>query len=606
MKCKRLPLAIAVASAMGAGVASADEGNRGDYEKSNIHIDKDVDVTHELHHKGKIYTAGVVLVDSTATALSEVEQKVKENTLSEQQMFIEPNSENPVVMFGGSVDDQNSATLSGNVLKGSTGNAGVNIVGGSTNAQQNSVSIAEGDSRGHVVDIPIEFSTSETFKDNYSDSETWSTESWDNHQVTHTSDTATSSSSSSLSVELDIDEHGGMINADVGGATTVDASAEAGDGVGPEGQISKSVEGNVNGTVENSYVSVQTSGEFDSNIGGDAHSGEGSKDLNSVSAAGEFETDSKLYVEDGSISYMVEGEDEQSWESDSTHTDGTVSVTDGESSTEYVDESDYSFNTEFDINLMFGGAAEAETFAKQKVAYNQNPSSGYNIASISDDVAMNFSGNIGVNVVAGHNNAQANQLALAENDGVMALATATSYQSVYGNVSQGQGYIAVVDEEYSLSGDVDGYTVGYSDQLGDVYPDTWEGKPGPNPHPTIGKMIGHNDIDSDTQGAQQVVVMANGTQKVVQRGYVLQPGEYYLAEGGAYVYKEVGAVDLGEVTLSGTLKHLDIVEYQVVNDASISGNAFMGAKGNIAVNVASGSGNAQGNALAISSMNAPE
>ena len=113
MKCKRLPLAIAVASAMGAGVASADEGNRGDYEKSNIHIDKDVDVTHELHHKGKIYTAGVVLVDSTATALSEVEQKVKENTLSEQQMFIEPNSENPVVMFGGSVDDQNSGVCRG-------------------------------------------------------------------------------------------------------------------------------------------------------------------------------------------------------------------------------------------------------------------------------------------------------------------------------------------------------------------------------------------------------------------------------------------------------------------------------------------------------------
>ncbi|HBC55722.1 MAG TPA: hypothetical protein DCZ03_01025 [Gammaproteobacteria bacterium] len=524
-------------------------------------------------------------------------------------MFIRPDSEQPLVMFGGSVDDQNSATLTGNVLKGSTGNAGVNIVAGSTNAQQNSVSIAEGDSRGHVVDIPIEFSSSETFKDNYSDSEVWNTESWDSHQVTNTSDTLTSSSSSSLDVVLDIDEHGGQVNGDIGGAASVGAGGEIGDGAGPQVQGEKSVEGSVSGTVENSYISVQSNGEFDANIGGDVQSmeGEGNKDLNSVSAAGEFESDSKLFVEDGTVTYHVEGEDAESWESDSTYTDGTHTVADGESATEYVDESDYSFNTEFDINLMFGGAAEAETFSKQKVAYNQNPSSGNNTATITDDVAMNFSGNIGVNVVAGNNNAQANQLALAENDGVMALSTATSYQSVQGNVSQGQGYVVVVDEEYSLSGEVDGYTVGYSDQLGDVYEDNWAGKPGPNPHPTLpGAQIGHTDVDSQTQGAQQVVVLADGTQKVVPRGYELQPGESYLAEGGAYVYKEVGAVDLGNVTLTGTLKHLDIVEYQVVNDASISGNAFSGAKGNIAVNVASGNANAQGNALSISSMNTPK
>ncbi|HBC55721.1 MAG TPA: hypothetical protein DCZ03_01020, partial [Gammaproteobacteria bacterium] len=99
MKYRRLPLAIAVASAMSAGAVIAAEGQETDGEgksdyrghgKSNIHIDKDVKVTHELDHKGKIYTTGVVLVDSTATALSEVEQSIKENTLSEQQMFIRP------------------------------------------------------------------------------------------------------------------------------------------------------------------------------------------------------------------------------------------------------------------------------------------------------------------------------------------------------------------------------------------------------------------------------------------------------------------------------------------------------------------------------------
>ncbi|RLA09322.1 MAG: hypothetical protein DRQ52_12515, partial [Gammaproteobacteria bacterium] len=42
-----------------------------------------------------------------------------------------------------------------------------------------------------------------------------------------------------------------------------------------------------------------------------------------------------------------------------------------------------------------------------------------------------------------------------------------------------------------------------------------------------------------------------------------------------------------------------------LNDASIGGNAFAGAAGNIGVNVAAGSGNLQGNALSIAAARAP-
>ncbi|MBK8133699.1 MAG: hypothetical protein IPK48_13695 [Gammaproteobacteria bacterium] len=242
-----------------------------------------------------------------------------------------------------------------------------------------------------------------------------------------------------------------------------------------------------------------------------------------------------------------------------------------------MDEQHYAFSASFDINLLFGGAAEAETFSNQSSYSNENPSSGTNDAFLGDSVGSGFSGNIGVNVVAGNNNAQANQLALAENSGVMALATASSNQSVHDNLSVGQGSTDDAKMEVTLSGSVTGTYDGISDQRGDVYLDTWEDQLHPG-----GSNTGHVDVDDEVQGAQDD-----------------------LKDGGAFVFTELGAINLGEIELTGMLPVVNVVPNAVVNNATLTGDAFSEAGGNIAINVAAGNGNLQGNALAIASIGTP-
>ncbi len=202
---KRLPLAVAVAMAMGAGFSHAQESMP--YGKrSDIDIDKTVDVDYNLSYYGQIYTLGLVLVDSSAAAFSEVNQKTHDNKLS--KLEIDPDS-GAVLSTPGSLNDDNNATLNGNVLSDATGNAGVNVAAGSNNVQQNSVAIAEGDSLNGTHTIDIDFSTSDDQVNNNSGTWTWSQHAAAtadaSHAVTET-DTLTSSSEAHLDVDLDVDD----------------------------------------------------------------------------------------------------------------------------------------------------------------------------------------------------------------------------------------------------------------------------------------------------------------------------------------------------------------------------------------------------------------
>ena len=548
---KRLPLAVAVAMAMGASFSHAQEGKP--YGKrSDIDINKTVDVDYNLSYYGQIYTLGLVLVDSSAAAFSEVNQKTHDNTLSKLEIDSETGA---VLSTPGSLNDDNNATLGGNVLSDATGNAGVNVAAGSNNVQQNSVAIAEGDSLNSRQNIDIDFSTTDDQVNN--DSGSWSLDTHTaasasaSHSKTET-DTLTSSSEAHLDVDLDVDN-----------AITVTT---------PDGDYSVS-----------SVVGGAAVGEFDADIGGDVMSSMGGEqgDLNALSAEGSFVAGGLLGIEDGTIDYGVAGRDTQSWNgsessSKSKHAESSADYSE-EGTWNYVDEQHYAFSASFDINLLFGGAAEAETFSNQSSYSNENPSSGTNDAFLGDSVGSGFSGNIGVNVVAGNNNAQANQLALAENSGVMALATASSNQSVHDNLSVGQGSTDDAKMEVTLSGSVTGTYDGISDQRGDVYLDTWEDQLHPG-----GSNTGHVDVDDEVQGAQDD-----------------------LKDGGAFVFTEFGTIDLGEIKLTGMLPVVNVVPNAVVNNATLTGDAFSEAGGNIAINVAAGNGNLQGNALAIASIGTP-
>lgn len=543
---KRLPLAVAVAMAMGASFSHAQEGKP--YGKrSDIDINKTVDVDYNLSYYGQIYTLGLVLVDSSAAAFSEVNQKTHDNTLSKLEIDSETGA---VLSTPGSLNDDNNATLAGNVLSDATGNAGVNVAAGSNNVQQNSVAIAEGDSLNSRQNIDIDFSTTDDQVDNDSGSWTWSQHAAASAGASHaqsTELTLESSSDAHLNIDLDVDDKIAVKT--------------------PEGDYSVS-----------SVIGGAALGGFDADVGGDLGEGE---DLNAVSAEGGFVAGGLLGIEDGTIDYGVAGADSQSFTasesaSKSVYIEGSDDYSE-EGTWDYVDEQHYAFSASFDINLLFGGAAEAETFSNQSSYNNENPSSGTNDAFLGDNVGSGFSGNIGVNVVAGNNNAQANQLALAENSGVMALATASSNQSVHDNLSVGQGSTDDAEMEVVLSGSATGTYKGIADQRGDVYLDTWEDQLHPG-----GSNTGHVDVDDEVQGAQDD-----------------------LKDGGAFVFTELGAINLGEIELTGMLPVVNVVPNAVVNNATLTGDAFSEAGGNIAINVAAGNGNLQGNALAIASIGTP-
>lgn len=265
-----------------------------------------------------------------------------------------------------------------------------------------------------------------------------------------------------------------------------------------------------------------------------------------------------------------------------------------------------------DAGFVFG-AIDAEVFNQQEAKHNESlPGSilqgdyyGWvyasggndNNASLSGDALSNATGNIGVNIAAGNFNGQRNSLAAATGVASLGEATVSSQQQIGENTTVNQGSVQAELHvvQVALSGTATGGYSGKSDQIGDVYPDTWSGIDDPNttpndPHPN-GAPTGHIDLDSQVQGATDLNLDLNGD----------GTGD---TSGGALAFGETGDIALG-VQLAGTVTDFDLVIDTVENNASISGNALQDATGNIGVNVAAGTNNLQSNALAVVSLAAP-
>jgi hypothetical protein len=120
-------------------------------------------------------------------------------------------------------------------------------------------------------------------------------------------------------------------------------------------------------------------------------------------------------------------------------------------------------------------------------------------------------------------------------------------------------------------------------QKDNYYLDSWSGD---LPHPG-GNATGHLDMDSEIQNAT-ANPYADGVGGIA----------FDTDEEGRLGFIEVGAADL-YASLSGTVRTTRWVNVNAENNASLSGDAFRGATGNIGVNVASGSGNLQANSLAL-------
>lgn len=265
-----------------------------------------------------------------------------------------------------------------------------------------------------------------------------------------------------------------------------------------------------------------------------------------------------------------------------------------------------------DAGFVFG-AIDAEVFNQQEAKGNQSlPGSVYgadgygwlyssggndNTASLDSDALTNATGNIGVNIAAGNFNGQRNSLAAATGVASLGEANVSSQQQIGENDTVNQGSIQAELHvvQVDMSGRAVGGYSGHSDQIGDVYPDTWSGvddgsTPANDPHPN-GSPTGHIDLDSAAQGAQDLNLDLDGD------------GQGDTA-GGALAFGEAGDIALG-VQLSGTVWDFDLVIDTVENNASISGNALQNATGNIGVNVVAGTNNLQSNSLAVVSLAAP-
>ncbi|SEJ15739.1 hypothetical protein [Frateuria terrea] len=197
-----------------------------------------------------------------------------------------------------------------------------------------------------------------------------------------------------------------------------------------------------------------------------------------------------------------------------------------------------------------------------------------NDASIGDNAFQYASGNIGANVASGNNNEQKNALAASVATTEFAHANVDVDQNSSHNAVSNAGFVQKYYDttRVHLSGTVQGYSLG----LG------------------LGGYAG--STSSTSQGTESGGVSVFGYPIASYGGTTSSTSQG--SEQGGLGFVELSASDL-YADLCGTVQTARWVVVDATNDASLSGNAFQHATGNIGVNVASGTGNLQANTLSM-------
>jgi len=280
-----------------------------------------------------------------------------------------------------------------------------------------------------------------------------------------------------------------------------------------------------------------------------------------------------------------------------------------------------------DASFAFG-MADGEVFVNQEGVFNNTTNLGVtNAAGLSGNAFQGASGNLGVNVTSGNNNQQKNAMAASVATTRFAQASVSSDQASAHNTVSNAGYVQQYNDtvQVAMSGDVSGYSLGYgmggyqghseggyagsssfglggyADQIGNVYPDMWSNSPTDDPthaHPG-NNFTGHFDLDTATQGGSDLNhdggALAFG---ISASGEGSERGRTWSREHGNLGFVELSADNL-YADLSGTVVTTRWVINDATNTASLSGNAFQNASGNIGINVSAGTGNQQANSLAM-------
>ncbi|MGL4711353.1 MAG: hypothetical protein ACRCWP_01970 [Shewanella sp.] len=234
---------------------------------------------------------------------------------------------------------------------------------------------------------------------------------------------------------------------------------------------------------------------------------------------------------------------------------------------------------EIDTEFAFG-SGDAEIFSEQKGTFNETLNKGSpNFASLSGNSFKGATGNIGVNVAAGNNNVQANNMVASVANGRLGEASVSNLQQSGHNGTLNQSVVEnrvenrVEKVEVGLSLNAEGTYKGSSEMTSQYYPEIWIDADGKH-NTGDEKLFGHIDFDQSNGSGDKTMT-----------------------------FDEMGDLAL-EGTITGELPlFIETVKANTSNAASISGNAFSGASGNIGVNMASGTGNLQANNLAITTIN---
>ncbi|MGL4614712.1 MAG: hypothetical protein ACRCVV_12605 [Shewanella sp.] len=230
---------------------------------------------------------------------------------------------------------------------------------------------------------------------------------------------------------------------------------------------------------------------------------------------------------------------------------------------------------EIDTEFAFG-SGDAEIFSEQKGTFNETLNNGStNFASLSGTSFKGATGNIGVNVAAGNNNVQANNMVASVANGRLGEASVSNLQQSGHNFTLNHSVVenTVETVEVGLSLDAEGTYDGSSEMTSQYYPEIWIGEDSSHPS-SDAELVGHVDFDQSNESGDDTMT-----------------------------FDEMGDLAL-EGTITGQLPlFIETVKANTSNTASISGSAFSGASGNIGVNMASGTGNLQANNLAITTIN---
>jgi hypothetical protein len=224
------------------------------------------------------------------------------------------------------------------------------------------------------------------------------------------------------------------------------------------------------------------------------------------------------------------------------------------------------------------GSGDAEIFSTQMGGFNGGwNEASTNTSTINGASFMNASGNIGVNVAAGNNNIQANNMAASSYNGRLGEASVSNVQSTGHNGTMNIGVVqdSVEYVDVDLVLDAGGTYEGTSALNDAYYPEIILEGDGEHNSGT-GTVVGHVDFDTENPSGAEVMT-----------------------------FDEEGDLALNG-TVSGQLPFFVQTVLQKSNNSSLlAGTAFQNASGNIGVNLASGTGNLQSNNLALTSITGP-